>query len=95
MLLNVLKALATRKVVSHGDLAKQLNVSEGLLARMIRDLAHKGYLSPRIVTHQGGCRGCSMGQPKACSGCASEATAAPQGWVLTAKGIETAKRCCP
>jgi hypothetical protein len=93
MLMNVLKALATGNVYNQAELAKQLGISEGLLAQMMEDLAQRGYLAPLSADSNGGCGGCSgCGQAKACTGCPSQRSNVIKGWTLTAKGLARAQR---
>jgi hypothetical protein len=91
MLKQVLTTMAQGHMHSHADLARQLDVSEGLLTQMMEDLARKGYLAALATPSDcGGCRSaCGSG---ACSGCGATASTLVSGWTLTAKGHEAAKR---
>ncbi len=87
MLKRVLQAMSRGEVHSHADLAKKLDVSADLLARMMEDLANKGYLVPLATPDgegQSSCSACS--KCKACATCSMEQSYTPTGWVLTKKG---------
>jgi hypothetical protein len=91
MLKKVLQIMSKGEVHSYADLARQLDVSEDLLARMMEDLANKGYLTPLATSEEharGGCSGCPL--RKACNGNPSGKATVPQGWGLTAKGCAAA-----
>jgi len=88
MLKKVLQALANGNVHSQADLANQLNVSEGLLVQMMKDLARKGYLVPLDTGASSGCATCKA----SCSSCSAHKIALPQGWELTAKGLGAVRK---
>jgi len=46
MLRKLIRAIAEGQASSLGDLAKQLDVSAGLLEQMLEDLVRQGYLRP-------------------------------------------------
>ncbi len=80
-------------VYNCADLARQMDVSEGMLALMMEDLARKGYLAPLATAAEGGCSGCGgCGRYQACAHCSPEEKTVSKGWVLTAKGREAAER---
>ena len=75
----MLELVAEGGVHSHTDLARELGVSEGLLAQMLRDLEQMGYLK-QVSTECGAhCTGCPM---------SSECAVGRPGrvWALTEKG---------
>ncbi len=91
MLRKVLQAMFTGDVHSHADLARRLDISEGLLSQMMEDLARKGYLAALDTSLDcEGCGGC--GGDKACGGCGFDETNELKGWALTAKGRKAAER---
>lgn len=93
MLKKVLKELAAGNGYSLANLAQRLDVSEGLLIQMMEDLAGRGYLAPLGRAEGGGCAscaGCAAAKSNSC--CPPSASKAPQGWMLTPKGIEAAQR---
>ena len=98
MLKQILQEIANGYGYSQSSLARKLDISEGLLAQMMEDLAHKGYLAPLATESMGtmgttkkagACSGCNL--RAACSGCAINENPPLAGWVLTAKGRRAAK----
>jgi hypothetical protein len=92
MLTRVMQTLASGSVVSHADLARQLDVSEDMLAHMLGDLVRKGYVVSLAETGSdhscgGGCGGCGS-----CRLRPSNRRASQHGWALTAKGLRYASR---
>jgi len=83
MLRELIGVIAEGQAHSQVELARRLGVSEGLVERMLRDLARMGYLTPM----EGGCadqcaacplaRMCIVGRPR-------------RAWVLTEKGQRAA-----
>ena len=83
---------------SQSSLARRLDISEGLLAQMMEDLARKGYLAPIVnetmgtmgtMEKIGACQRCEL--HAACAGCAIDKHPLLAGWVLTAKGRRAAE----
>jgi hypothetical protein len=84
MLMRLLSLVAEGGVHSYATLAGQLDVSTGLLAQMLQDLARMGYIAPvggACDTSQ--CHHCPLG-----GSCATDT----QGhvWALTDKGSRAA-----
>lgn len=93
MLKEILQKISTGDVHSRADLARQLDISEGLLAQMMNELARRGYLASlandttgtmETTDKTGACQGCKLSA--ACSGCSIKEKPLLAGWVLTAKG---------
>jgi len=82
MLRELIKTIAEGQAHSRTELAKRLGVSEGLVERMLEDLARMGYLEP-IAGCADQCvacplaRMCIVGRPR-------------RAWVLTEKGQRAA-----
>jgi DNA-binding HxlR family transcriptional regulator len=90
MLKQILKELARGRGYSRADLAQRLDISEGMLAQMMEELAHKGYLAPLVTPSA--CGGCSSGSGcKACPLHTHEQAPASRVWVLTPKGRRMAQ----
>jgi hypothetical protein len=92
MLTTILQKMAASAVLNQADLAKQMEISEDLLERMLEDLARKGYLTSSTAGDEnrrscGGCSAC-----KSCSACSSGHHQLFTGWTLTAKGRAAAVR---
>ena len=85
MLNDLLRLLGDGGVHSTAELARQLGVSEALLATMTGDLTRRGYLAPVDNGCGTGCDGCGMG--KACAPAFGNAPAPML--MLTAKGRGT------
>ena len=60
MLQRLLELVAEGGVRTRAELARELEVSEGLLGQMIEDLARWGYLRPVAGDCQGQCTDCSL-----------------------------------
>jgi hypothetical protein len=91
MLKKVLLEMSTGDVYSRADLVRRLDISEGLLAQMMEDLARKGYLAAREASLAcGSCNGC--GESKTCNDYGSSEVTNLKSWALTAKGLDAAKR---
>ena len=86
MLRELVKTIAAGKAHSPTELARQLDVSEGLVEQMMDELEHKGYLEQLLsASCAGGCSACAIG--KTCS------TQQPmRSWVLTEKGLRMVER---
>ena len=81
------KIIAAGKAHSHSELAKQLGVSEDMLAQLMRELEYRGYLKlPAADSHCAGqCKGCAFAPS-----CTSDQ---PQRvWQLTDKGLKMVQR---
>lgn len=84
MLTRLLQRMAQGGLSSTVALARELDVSEELLAQMLADLMRLGYLAPLGDGCGGGCNacssagGCSMGEPGSV-------------WLLTEKGLRVAR----
>jgi hypothetical protein len=76
----MLALLTEGGIASTADLARRLNVSEGLVGAMAEELARRGYLA-RVSGCQGGCGGCH-----AASACATLQNAPGALLVLTSRG---------
>ena len=85
MLQRLLELVAEGGVHSHAELARQLKVSDKLLAEIIEDLARRGYLRAVSGDCSGQCAGCH--QSKTCA-----VGASTQIWSLTEKGNAAATR---
>ena len=92
MLKQVLQELARGRVRSQADLARRLEVSESMLAQMIRELTHRGYLVS-ISSQASTCSNCSVCQlSKVCLQQGTGEQLLSKRWTLTAKGRQMAKR---
>jgi hypothetical protein len=92
MLKQILQEIANGYGHSQSTLARRLDISEGLLAQMMNELARKGYLAPLANETRekiGACQGCKL--HAACAGCAINKPPMLAGWVLTAKGRRAAE----
>lgn len=89
MLKRTLQAISAANAHSRADLAQRLEVSEGLLALMMEDLARKGYLEA-VPVAPGGSSGCH-GSCQSCKACACGESTEQHVWVLTEKGLNAAK----
>lgn len=70
---------------SRAELARRLDVSEGLISQLLEDLTRRGYLVPLATTSAcESCSGCTL--RKAGDGCGTAASPPLTGWQLTAKG---------
>ena len=85
MLKEIMQALDKGDVASTMQLAKILGVSEGLVAQMIQDLEHGGYLASLAS----GCTATSCQSCPFSKSCGS--TAIAKMWVLTEKGRRAAQ----
>lgn len=102
MLKQILQEIANGYGHSQSTLARRLDISEGLLAQMMNELARKGYLAPLAnetlekmeatekMEKAGACQGCKL--HAACAGCAINKQPLLAGWVLTAKGRQAAEK---
>jgi len=80
MLTELLRRVAQGGLHSAAALARELGVTEALLAQMIDDLVGMGYLRPVSGGCGGGCSACSLA-----GGCT---IGGPGGiWMLTGKGM--------
>jgi hypothetical protein len=89
MLKDLLNVLGEGKLYSISELAKRLDVSEGLLMQMMEDLSRRGYLtisSGNSCTVGGGSCGSYGFGCSSCSSCASIQNPGLNGWALTEKG---------
>lgn len=91
MLIDLLRALASGTVRSRDELARQLDVSDEMLAMLLDDLVRLGYLAPLSVglSCSAGCAHCPASKGCAMAGAspAGEPGAMAHGWVLTPKGL--------
>lgn len=95
MLKKVLREMATSRPYSQAELARDLGVTESMLAYLIQDLVRRGYLKPlddvlETGCHSGGCHACKA----SCRGCVQawpNQDEVPKRWVLTAKGRDAVK----
>ena len=87
MLMELLRRLAQGGVHTTASLARELGVSQGLLASMTKDLARMGYLQVMSGGCQGKCGACSLADGCSISGLGSV-------WVLTEKGMRAANERC-
>jgi len=87
MLRKLIMMIAKGQVYSQAELARQLGVSEGLVAQMTMDLSRMGYLKRADEKHGVGCAACSI------KGMCPSGTCAPvsggQMWVPTEKALAT------
>ena len=96
MLTTILQKMVTSAVLSHTDLAKQLDIGEDLLEKMLEELARKGYLTSMTASDDEEHRRCSgCGACKACRACSPGHNPTQTGWALTAKGRAAATRRQP
>lgn len=93
MLKQMLMALDSGRVQSHAQLARRLDISEGMVAHLIEDLVRRGYLTPAETTEtHGGCpfagggAGHACTSSRSCAHCTPGAPALGKRWVLTEKG---------
>ncbi len=91
MLKQLLTEIAREPVHSHAELARRLDISEGLLDQMLMDLARKGYITS-INPEE-----CNLEHCNACplsGNCAQTQNIRPnslgQRWLLTEKGRRAA-----
>lgn len=78
----LLYLLGDSGIHSTAELARRLDVSEGLVSAMAADLARRGYLEPIETGCGTGCDGCGLAQA-----CAPASGKAPASMLmLTAKG---------
>ncbi len=85
MLKALVQELAQGGGASRAELARRLDVSEGLVSQLLEDLTRRGYLAPLAPPSAcGGCNGCGL--RKAGAGCGTAASPPLTGWQLTAKG---------
>lgn len=83
MLTELLRRVAQGGVHSTTVLARELGVSEGLLAQMMDDLVRMGYLKPVDASCGGKCNACPLA-----GGCS---IGGPGGvWALTERGMRAA-----
>jgi len=86
MLTQLLRMLADGKVYNSVQLARALDVTQGMITPMLEDLERRGYVQHlRLGCEEGKCKGCAYS--KSCS-----PTTALSGWALTDKGREMATR---
>jgi len=86
MLTQLLETLAGGKVYNPVQLARELDVTQGMIAQMLEDLERRGYVEHlRMGCEEGKCKGCAYS--KNCS-----PTTAISGWGLTEKGRHLATR---
>ncbi len=78
----LLRLLGDGGIHSTAELARRLDVSEGLVSAMAADLARRGYLEPIETGCGTGCDGCGLA--KACAPASGNAPAPML--MLTAKG---------
>ena len=78
MLERLLSLVGQGGVHSYADLARQLDVSEELLERMLQDLARMGYLRPIADGCEAHCAGCPLEKTCAIGG-------PTRVWTLTEK----------
>lgn len=85
MIAELLAAIGSGQPWSMAELSRHLGASEGMVAQMLNDLAHRGYVEPEgQVPHgcplcAGGCAGCSLLAP-------SNSDGGSRVWRLTEKG---------
>lgn len=82
MLKEILSLIASGKATTQGDLVQALNVSEDLLAQMVKQLAAQGYLTPGGLCVEA-CQSCPM--HTRCGG-----DRQLRIWTLTEKGVAAA-----
>ncbi len=75
----LLHLLGEGGIRSTAELARRLDISEGLVGLMVEDLTRRGYLAPLDAGCSSGCDGCGLSS--ACS-----VTAKPPVLALTEKG---------
>jgi len=86
MLTQLLRMLADGKAYNSVQLARALDVTQGMIAQMLEDLERRGYVQHlRLGCEEGKCKGCAYS--KSCS-----PTTALSGWALTEKGRQMATR---
>jgi len=86
MLTQLLSMLADGKAYNSVQLARALDVTQGMIAQMLEDLERRGYVQHlRLGCEEGKCKGCAYS--KSCS-----PTTALSGWALTEKGRQMATR---
>lgn len=86
MLTKLLSMLADGKAYNSVQLARALDVTQGMIAQMLEDLERRGYVQHlRLGCEEGKCKGCAYS--KSCS-----PTTALSGWALTEKGRQMATR---
>jgi hypothetical protein len=104
MLKQIIKELAGDRFQSYTQLARRLDISEGMLAQLIEDLARRGYLAPVETTAGCGvaCGSCGGGSgactPQvSCAHCslAKPKPTATKSWTLTQKGRRLAETPAP
>ena len=78
MLQRLLDLVAEGGLRSYAHLARELEVSQGLVGQMIEHLARMGYLRPVAGDCQGQCTGCSLAKTCAIGG-------PTRVWALTEK----------
>jgi len=83
-LAEMLRLLADGGIHSTADLARRLEVGEGLLAAMVDDLSRRGYLAAVDQSCGGACNGCGVR-----SACATPG-ATPRLLALTERGRRAA-----
>ena len=79
MLQRLLELVAEGGLRSCADLARELEVSQGLVGQMIEHLARRGYLRPVAGDCESQCTGCSLAKTCAVGG-------PTRVWTLTEKG---------
>jgi len=84
----LLRHLASGKPQTVGELARQLNMTEGLILIMAAQLVQLGYLQ-----ETGSCELPADGNPSNCGGCSGCSLTSPRhGWALTEKGFKAAQK---
>ena len=79
MLQRLLELVAEGGLRSCADLARELEVSQGLVGQMIEHLARRGYLRPVAGSCKSQCTGCSLAETCAVGG-------PTRVWALMEKG---------
>ena len=79
MLRELIKMIAEGQAQSRAELAKRLEVSEGLVGRLLQDLTRMGYLRTVADGCEARCTGCALG--KTCA-----VGSSTRVWALTEKG---------
>lgn len=92
MIAELLSAIGSGRSWSMAELSRHLQISEGMIAQMLSDLAHRGYVEPdRGSGLDDNCPACN-----GCSCCAAGARLGPDGetraWRLTEKGEQRVRK---
>jgi hypothetical protein len=80
MLDRLLRVLSEGGAISHADLARRLEVDQGLVRSMLAHLASLGYLRPAVESCGEGCGACALEDQ--CSNGGANCI-----WTLTEKGV--------